>query len=683
MFPHLLLTLTTQPQGTFEGATLSSAGIKNVYIKLKDETADPDKWWTGTSWSTWTINWLPVTGQDSWSYSFNDSNWISNHKYILNTKAYDNTDVPGSNEEVSISTRTFYIDLSSPTNVQVASPSGNVKTRPQNISGTAKDNTGTWESGISEVKVTIYDVNISSYFNTQTNSWQSEIYWATTTLTGVPVDRWNLSITDSAWTDGHQYQLKCRAWDVAGNWTESAYTYFVFDETPPESFIAVPVDGIYYPAGEPTALNGTATDNKSGVTEVVVRIMKKSGANAGEHWSVTDHTWHPVIEGIIWSTTTLTGSNPWNWEIPSSNLPAWEDGISYLIVAKSKDAADNEESVFTVGVDSNTFTYDTSQPEVAVTTPSTHVNYDPVIYGTSMDYTPGIVSEVRVKIRREDDVYWTGSDWGDIGVEYWVLADGTVNWSYSGVKDNSAWGNELEYSVWAKARDDAGNWSQISSTQTFIVDKSSPSSGVTVPVADGYYRTFSPNKLTGTANDKDGMGDLSVSDINSGEIKLKIKNEDTGEYWRGTVEGWGAEKWVPVTGYTEGNPWSWEYDGLLTNMWTSGNKYSVKVQVMDNAGNLKESGIAYFYFDNTNSTSAVTYPVDTKSYSAIDKIEGVATDEASGIHPAGVDYVEVRISSGTQYWQQFVTSGTWVGNEVWNVATKHMTKLQSHQQMWR
>jgi len=466
---------------TFEGTTLSSAGIKEVYIRLRDETADPDKWWTGTSWSTYTINWLLVTGKDSWSYSFNDSNWVSNHKYILNTKAYDNTDVPGSNEEVSISTRTFYIDLSSPTNVQVASPSGDVKTRPSTISGTAFDNTGTWESGISEVKVTIYDVDVSSYFNTQTNSWQGSIYWATTTLTGSPVDGWNLSITTFAWTDGHQYQLKCRAWDGSGNWTDSAYTYFVFDETPPESFIAVPVDGNYYPAGEPTTLNGTASDNKSGVTEVVVRIMRKSGANAGEHWSVTDHTWHPVIEGIIWSTTTLTGSNPWNWEIPSSNLPSWEDGVSYLVVAKSKDAANNEESVFTVGIDSNTFTYDTSQPEVAVTTPSTHVNFDPVIYGTSMDYSPGVVSEVRVQIRRQDGAYWAGSDWGEIGEKHWVLADGTVNWSYSGVKNNSAWGNELEYSVWAKARDDAGNWSEISSSQTFIVDKSSPSSGVTVP----------------------------------------------------------------------------------------------------------------------------------------------------------------------------------------------------------
>ncbi|RKZ15496.1 hypothetical protein DRQ17_06410, partial [bacterium] len=362
--------------------------------------------------------------------------------------------------------------------------------------------------------------------------------------------------------------------------------------------------------------------------------------------------------------------NPWSYTI---NYPTatWEDGEKYLVVSRATDKAGNVESVFTVGIDSNTFTYDTTQPEVAVTTPSTHVNYDPVIYGTSMDYSPGVVSEVRVQIRRQDDVYWAGSDWGDIGVKYWVLADGTVNWSYSGVKDAAAWGDEIEYSVWAKARDDAGNWSEISSSQTFIVDKSSPYSGVTVPVADGYYRTFSPNKLTGTANDKDGMGDSSVSDVTSkNQIEIQIKDEDTGKYWRGIVLQWGAEKWLPVSNYTPGYPGTWEYTGLLSDdgTWTSGHRYRIKTRASDNAGNkeVPDAGVT-FIFDNTNATSTVNVPVDGASYSSLSSITGSASDDASGIHPAGVKKVEVRIKNEST--GQYLTAPDTWGGEVWNVAT--------------
>jgi len=202
-------TAEDQPQGEFEGATLSSAGVKEVYIRLRDATRGTTYWSVG-GWTD-SAQWVQVGTEDSWSYGIND--WLSNHKYVLNTKAYD--DMSPSNEEILISTMSFVIDRSSPTS-QIDSPSdgANLSSRPTQLTGTSKDD---WDepaetrAGIDKVWVKLFDVDISSSWNSATTSWQDGDYWIETNSNEPD---WAVSINTVCWTDTHQYRIWIRAQDI-------------------------------------------------------------------------------------------------------------------------------------------------------------------------------------------------------------------------------------------------------------------------------------------------------------------------------------------------------------------------------------------------------------------------------------------------------------------------------------
>ncbi|MBA3052701.1 MAG: hypothetical protein FP827_06420, partial [Candidatus Omnitrophica bacterium] len=652
-------TAQDQPQGVWYGNTLSSAGIKDVYIKLKDDTAA--KLWTGSTWTATGQFWLAVSGKESWSYPFNNSDWINNHKYIVNTKARDNTDVPGPNVEISISTRTFYIDQSSPTAVTVSAPSGNLKTRPAAVSGTAKDDTGAFESGIIMVKSFIYDLDALRYWNVEQSSWQVSVYWATTTLTGAPVTGWNASVQQSAWTDGHQYRMKCEAWDLAGNGKLSDYTYFTFDETAPESFVSVPTHGAYYPEGSPASLSGTASDNKSGVTEVLVRLMKKTGASAGAHWRISDKTWRPASEDIVWSTTTLSGSNPWSWSIPSGNLPAaWENGLSYLVVAKSKDAANNEESVFNVTVDSNTFTYDTSKPLSGITNPAGDTNSPPQLMGTCFDASPGNVSTVTVRIKRSGNQFYhedgATPGWQD-GSEYWnkaVLSSASTAWWWLG----SIWNTEVEYTINSRAKDNAGNWEASFTTFTFINDYERPVSNSTAPF-NASYKTL--NYIGGIANDDPDIGPV-ASGLSDVKLMVMDITENTTYYWQNPTLFWSIDvMWKNATGLSE-----WGFDEINDIGWKkrgTGHRFRIMTKAKDWSGNEEIPSAGFeFVYDTSTPVSVSTGPVNNTSYSFMSGqaiLAGTAKDEPNLSLPragnAGLDVVNISLKDKSN-------SNCWTGS---------------------
>ena len=348
-----------------EGGSLENAGLKEVYIRLRNIT--DTEWWTGAGWvvDTGTSAFIIASGTDTWNYAFTGS-WASNKKYQINVKAYDN--VP--NEEVAFSTRTFYIDKSSPTCAVTVPASPNVNTPPPSVGGTAVENTPTWDSGVSEVLTGVYDVTVSSYYNG--TGWQSAPAWISATSITEP--DWSMTIDTNAWTNNHKYQLMCRAIDVAGNWKESGYLYFTFDETEPESFVAVPVHEAYYPDGEPLTLQGTSTDpggsGVSGVSEVRVQIQRTGD---GMYWDGDINEWVlPVSKKWL----LCSGAASWTYTVDTSSWP-WEDGQKYLVMSRALDNANNVETAFAIGIDSSTFYYDTSLPVSAITYPSGDTNSPP------------------------------------------------------------------------------------------------------------------------------------------------------------------------------------------------------------------------------------------------------------------------------------------------------------------
>jgi len=314
-----------------EGGALQNAGVNVVKLRIKDETAEPDAWWTGTEWSTYTIKWLDVTAPyDNWSYTTGDI-WTSNRRYYINTKAWDKAEP--SNEEMAISTMSFVIDRSSPTS-EINTPQNNaaLSSRPTQITGTSKDDEAlSVKAGIDKVWIEIQDITLSTqpFWNSNTASWQSAEFWIETDNNEPD---WIVSINTNAWTDTHQYRLRIKAQDRAGNWQYGSpeYTYFYYDETEPTSGITLPVDGNYYPLGEPSTIEGTSADAGSGIDKVEIQVKKLSD---GTYLSNADQKFYITEEWI-----EISGAlNPWSYTI---NYPTatWERVIWLYPVQQIKQA---------------------------------------------------------------------------------------------------------------------------------------------------------------------------------------------------------------------------------------------------------------------------------------------------------------------------------------------------------
>ena len=66
--------------------------------RLRDDTAG--KYYKGASSWTAVDTWINTNEAESWSYAFSDTDWVNNHKYLLNSKGDDNVTVPAANAEV-------------------------------------------------------------------------------------------------------------------------------------------------------------------------------------------------------------------------------------------------------------------------------------------------------------------------------------------------------------------------------------------------------------------------------------------------------------------------------------------------------------------------------------------------------------------------------------------------------
>jgi len=258
--------------------------------------------------------------------------------------------------------------------------------------------------------------------------------------------------------------------------------------------------------------------------------------------------------------------------------------------------------------------------------------------------------------------WWTGSGW-DPDSEHWLNAtlsqDATSFWWY----DDGIWASEINYTIRAKAIDDAGN-EKISTSNTFLYDPVSPDSSVSVPVDGKFYRSLP--EISGTSGDG-----VSGSGVTLVKVKVIDLTESTTYYWNGE-NGWTTTEAGTWFNRKSGlDPWKY-YLGTSTSTsdgyWTSGHKYKIQCKAYDLAGNEETSfGEAIYYFDNTPSTSVVSVPIDGDSYNSLTEISGDASDGGSGVYPAGVDYVEVRIKNPDgDYWDE--ENKVW-GSEEWNVAT--------------
>jgi len=252
------------------------------------------------------------------------------------------------------------------------------------------------------------------------------------------------------------------------------------DITPPLAAVSQPPHGVVL--NSLVQLAGTAADNAA-VSSVTVSILRQ---DTGLYWDGA--AWSA---GQTWLDAALAGG-AWTY----STVPAWVDGSSFAVTARSVDSA-GIWSPAAVSV----FSYDITAPLSAVLQPGS-------VQSTTFTYVAGTASDalgvagVMVNVRRLSDFsYWDGGAWSSTAA--WNLAAGTTSWLYTGVS-SSALSDGATYQFLARAFDLAGNVSDpyaMPSTFTFIVPpegvfSSAPFSGIAASsLSVNWGTTFPAGKL--------------------------------------------------------------------------------------------------------------------------------------------------------------------------------------------
>src|SRR4029079_19271661 len=161
---------------------------------------------------------------------------------------------------------------------------------------------------------------------------------------------------------------------------------------------AVPLVGISTPANSSfqktlTSITGTSSDATSGVTGVTLTLQKHGNPNG--FWNGTNFTGTSSTATVFNASNTGIAFSTW-----SANVSAvtFADSQQYDVNMTAVDAATN------AGTATTSFTFDTTAPAVAVSSPanSSFGNAVSAITGTSSDATAG-VTDVTLTIQKHGD----------------------------------------------------------------------------------------------------------------------------------------------------------------------------------------------------------------------------------------------------------------------------------------
>lgn len=581
----------------------SAPGVVNR-VEISIRRSSDRLYYNGVTW-VGSQTWLLASGTTTWNYLWPS---LADDVYTINSKAYDaagNIESPGAGI-------TFTLNRSAPAST-VTSPANraNIKSITQ-ITGTAAD-----DKGIALVQISIRRNSDSSYWNGTT--WAGVQTWLTATGTNTWTYPFTLLTGGSA--DG-SYTIQSRATDTAGNMeTPSAGNTFNFDSVASSSTIFFPANGANLNAF--SQITGTATDATSGVYSVEVSIRRGS---TGLYWNGSNWV---VPESWIMAV----GTNNW-----SLTRPATMPDDAYTLRSRAWDYAGNIETIFTPGVNQNTFNFDTQLPSSVITTPANGLNTNSLnqIVGTASDALSG-VNRVEASIKRNiDNYYWTGSFWSSTQV--WLPATGTTNWTYPWPNPGGG-----SYTIQSRAIDNANNQESPGPGNTFTFSPVGPTSTITNPVHGTRIKTLP--QIQGTATPGSALSPVTRVDIT-------IKRVRDNWYWNGAAFQ-SALLWLPAAGTTN---WTYPWPSV------SSNTYNIQSRATDSASNVETPGAGNtFIYDTLPPTSIITSPASGAYLNTLAQISGTATDNLAGV--ASVE-ITIRRNSDGQYWNE----STWQGSESWRPA---------------
>ncbi|MDD5655836.1 MAG: hypothetical protein PHF00_01080, partial [Elusimicrobia bacterium] len=525
---------------------------------------------------------------------------------------------------------------------------------------------------------------------------------------------WSTPVPAGMLTSSNTYRVVAVALDQATNLQQNpaaagAGATFHYDtQLPTAAFTApaappAPAVTPYFNAANlaATAMAGTANDEATGAAGLAsVQILLKAETSGA--------TWNGGTSGTT-DDWDYTGSKNTQWRTVSGNLTAWTKSLPPMpsdfdsrrmrLWVRAADRAGNQSPTPSDGeILSNdnpaasgggkawTFTYDNAPPMSGVTAPPRYFNTAPTsISGTSADQydtrEPSGVYTMFLRYQRSSTTkkFWSqvADDWLDTDAYYYHAWDSNGNpWSFT-IVGNGPFEDGYEYGVNSRARDAAGNSEPVSSTYTFIVDRSTPISKPSFPAHNGF---TSGTTISGTADDffcalKTALCDQPYggrhfqSGIEGSSVTVAVERVSDGWWWDGdSFENTGAPVWSTAA-FVGDSSGTWTYALPGSGALVSPNNYRVSSRVLrDRAGNV-ESAITTntFTYDTGAPVALATAP--TGSVGAAPFIYGTARDEAPGV----LDVVRLRLQEANdcndpdfgchmgQYWNGKV----WQSQEVW------------------
>ena len=224
------------------------------------------------------------------------------------------------------------------------------------------------------------------------------------------------------------------------------------DTTDPSAAVTSPADGSTVAPGL-RDIEGTATDDLSGVSRVRVRIQQLGTAN---FWDGTAFT-----PGSIVHDATLNGDGTWTY--PNINFPSGDYRIRLIATdnaGNTAPATQNPNTIITVVAD-------TTDPSAAVTSPADGSTVAPGlrdIEGTATDDLSG-VSRVRVRIQQLGTAnFWDGTAFTPGSIVHDATLNGDGTWTYPNINFPSG-----DYRIRLIATDNAGNTAPATQNPNTII----------------------------------------------------------------------------------------------------------------------------------------------------------------------------------------------------------------------
>ncbi|MEK6543549.1 MAG: Ig-like domain repeat protein, partial [Elusimicrobiota bacterium] len=700
--------------GALLDATTEEARIEEIQLSIQDLTTAGNPYWKaanrtwtdveGQVWNSTTA--VAFTGNDQprfadpWQFTGSTPSWASGKTYRIETRVIDRAH--NISQALAISTFNFIFDDVGPTPGVAwpadASPGDYATPRLSTgaviatISGTAQD-TGQNATGIALTQIRIFTPDISggSYWVYGTD------YLETAYAAGSPESRWfNTQAPYANWTSTFQfitdrrYMIETRSQDSAGNYSSTyATATLTIDRDIPLAVTTFPVtatsikdlDAAGFIAGT-AADGGSDADARGTIATTEVDIAIKVLRSPTSWYSQIADQFNqeqaaPVANDTDFPTASVAGSAQ-GWKFGLLDNTNLVSGTSYYITVRVRDNA-TPTNELSWNIVSATFTFDNAAPVVAIATPAatTRVfNTFTLIAGTAVDATSN-VAQAYLRLQRHDNLqYWSDSDGDTDGTldGSWGAAISTIpatwsapNWTYT-LSDGSVWAvDNTSYSVTAWALDVPGSTSAIVGPNTFMFDRNLPTATVTSPV-NASFMTDANIIISGTADDLTVNPEDSATNISTVTVAVSSANPPiAGTWWNGTSFTATNAVFLTTTGWTPAqSPDQWQWDRLLIGpgQLTSGTTYTIRVKVVDKAGNPRTMTDTSFVFDSGEPLAGVADPADGNYKNTVTMIKGTAQDVAPGV----IAGVEIAISTGTggseRYWN-------WQ-NQVWQ-ATEDST----------